>query len=138
MPSSVDALRALLRDLLGPERGTVTSIWLDAWSVGRRNAALAREVAVQMDAWQKFLVSVLNRGCAGGEFVVADTGTLAWQLLAIIDGLDAHAVVRHGDLRDQRDQRDLVCTIAEHELGLHAGTLAQAYVSQRGILRRRT
>ncbi|MDY7526376.1 MULTISPECIES: TetR/AcrR family transcriptional regulator [unclassified Cryobacterium] len=129
MPSAVEALRALIRDLLGPERSTVTSLWLDAWSVARRNAALAREVAVQMDAWQEFLVSVLNRGCARGEFAVADPGALAWQLLAIIDGLDAHAVMHHGDARDQRD---LVRTIAEHELGLPTGTLAPAYLIDRG------
>ena len=123
LPSSVDALRALIDTLLGPDRSTVTTVWLDAWSVGRRNLALAREVGVQMDAWQAFLVALLNRGSARGEFAVADSGTLAWQLLAIIDGINAHAVVRYGDARGQRD---LVRTVAEHELGLPAGALAPA------------
>ena len=123
LPSSVEALRALIDTLLGPDRSTVTTVWLDAWSVGRRNLALAREVGVQMDAWQAFLVALLNRGSARGEFAVADSGALAWQLLAIIDGINAHAVVRYGDARGQRD---LVRTVAEHELGLPAGTLAPA------------
>ena len=123
LPSSVDALRALIDTLLGPDRSAVTTVWLDAWSVGRRNIALAREVGVQMDAWQAFLVALLNRGCARGEFTVGDAGALAWQLLAIIDGINAHAVVRYGDARGQRD---LVRTVAEHELGLPAGALAPA------------
>jgi AcrR family transcriptional regulator len=123
LPSSVEALRALIDTLLGPDRSTVTTVWLDAWSVGRRNLALAREVGVQMDAWQAFLVALLNRGAARGEFAVADSGALAWQLLAIIDGINAHAVVRYGDARGQRD---LVRTVAEHELGLPAGALAPA------------
>ena len=123
LPSSVEALRALIDTLLGPDRSTVTTVWLDAWSVGRRNLALAREVGVQMDAWQAFLVALLNRGSARGEFAVADSGALAWQLLAIIDGINAHAVVRYGDARGQRD---LVRTVAEHELGLPAGALAPA------------
>ncbi|MDY7542711.1 MULTISPECIES: TetR/AcrR family transcriptional regulator [unclassified Cryobacterium] len=125
LPSSVEALRALIDTLLGPDRSTVTTVWLDAWSVGRRNLALAREVGVQMDAWQAFLVALLNRGCARGEFAVADSGALAWQLLAIIDGINAHAVVRYGDARGQRD---LVRTVTEHELGLPAGALAPASV----------
>ena len=123
LPSSVEALRALIDTLLGPDRSTVTTVWLDAWSVGRRNLALAREVGVQMDAWQAFLVALLNRGSARGEFTVGDSGALAWQLLAIIDGINAHAVVRYGDARGQRD---LVRTVAEHELGLPAGALAPA------------
>jgi len=68
-------------------------------------------------------VALLNRGSARGEFAVADSGALAWQLLAIIDGINAHAVVRYGDARGQRD---LVRTVAEHELGLPAGALAPA------------
>lgn len=119
--TSVHALAALIDTLLGPERSTVTAVWLDAWSLGRRNPDLAAEVGRQMDAWQSFLVALLRSGVTRGEYAVDDPSALAWQLLGIIDGLTAHATVRYGDARTQRP---LVRTIVEHELGLPAGTLA--------------
>ncbi|MDJ0338111.1 TetR family transcriptional regulator C-terminal domain-containing protein [Cryobacterium sp. PH31-O1] len=118
--SATGAMQALIDTLLGPKRSNVTVVWLDAWSLGRRNKALAAEVGRQMDAWQAFLVGLINDGCARGEFRVADVATVAWQLLGIIDGLNSHATVRYGDARTQRG---LVRTIAEHELGLAAGAL---------------
>ncbi|WP_105034885.1 TetR/AcrR family transcriptional regulator [Cryobacterium aureum] len=119
--TSVHALAALIDTLLGPERSTVTAIWLDAWSLGRRNPVLAAEVGRQMDAWQEFLVALLEEGAIRGEFVVDAPPALAWQLLGIIDGLTAHATVRYGDAGRQRP---LVRTIVEHELGLPEGSLA--------------
>jgi AcrR family transcriptional regulator len=119
--TSVNALATLIDNLLGPERSAVTSIWLDAWSLGRRNPALAAEVGRQMDAWQGFLVALLEEGATRGEYAVGDAPALAWQLLGIIDGLTAHATVRYGDARTQRP---LVRAIVEHELGLPAGALA--------------
>ena len=124
-PTSVRALGALIDTLLGPERSAVTAIWLDAWSLGRRNPALAAEVGRQMDAWQKFLVALLEAGVADDEYAVADAPALAWQLLGSIDGLNAHAAVRYGDARTQRP---LVRTIVEHELALPAGALGSAAV----------
>ncbi len=122
-PTTVLALGALIDTLLSPKRSAVTVIWLDAWSLGRRNPSLAAEVGRQMDAWQVFLVTLLRQGASGGEFVVADAPALAWQLLGIIDGLTAHATVRYGDAGRQRP---LVRTIVEHELALPAGALTCA------------
>ncbi|KGJ72482.1 hypothetical protein GY21_15045 [Cryobacterium roopkundense] len=118
--TSVDAIRGLVNTLLGPERTGVTVVWLDAWSLGRRNPALAAEVGRQMDAWQAFVAGLLNEGCARGEFTASDPDTVAWQLLGIIDGLNAHATVRYGDARTLRG---LVRTVTEHELGLVPGAL---------------
>jgi len=122
-PTSVQALGVLIDTLLGPERSEVTAIWLDAWSLGRRNPALAAGVGRQMDAWQGFLVALLHEGASRDEFVVGDAPALAWQLLGIIDGLTAHATVRYGDARTQRP---LLRTIVEHELALPAGALTPA------------
>ena len=121
--TSVAALQTLINTLLGPQRSTVTAVWLDAWSLGRRHAALAAEVGVQMDAWQAFLSEVLLTGCTRGEFRATDPDALAWQLLAIIDGLNAHAVVRYGHAERLRG---LVRTDAEPELGLPAAPLGPA------------
>ncbi|TFC79526.1 TetR family transcriptional regulator [Cryobacterium cheniae] len=118
--TSVAALKTLIDSLLGPERSAVTAVWLDAWSLGRRHAALAVEVGVQMDAWQAFLAELVKTGCARGEFRAIDPDAVAWQLLAIIDGLNAHAVVRYGHAQRLRG---LVRTVAEHELGLPPGAL---------------
>ena len=126
--TSVAALATLINTLLGPERSAVTAVWLDAWSLGRRNAALAVEVGVQMDAWQAFLADLLKAGCARGEFGAADPDAVAWQLLAIVDGLNAHAIVRYGHARRLRG---LVRTVAEHELGLPQGALGLAGRSDR-------
>ena len=119
-PSTVAALGTLIDSLLGPERSPVTALWLDAWSLGRRNPALAVEVGVQMDAWQAFVSGLLRAGVAAGEFTAADPDAVAWQLLGIIDGLNAHAIVRYGHAGSLRG---LVRTVAEHELGLAAGVL---------------
>ncbi|TFC18147.1 TetR family transcriptional regulator [Cryobacterium algoritolerans] len=116
----VAALGALIDSLLGPDRSPVTALWLDAWSFGRRNTALAIEVGVQMDAWQAFVSGLLRSGVAAGEFTVDDPDAVAWQLLGIIDGLNAHAVVRYGHAGSLRG---LVRTVAEHELGLASGAL---------------
>ncbi|TFC53191.1 TetR family transcriptional regulator [Cryobacterium sp. TMT1-62] len=118
--TAVAALQTLIDTLLGPERSTVTAVWLDAWSLGRRHPALAVEVGVQMDAWQAFLAVLLHTGCARGEFRAIDPDAVAWQLLAIIDGLNAHAIVRYGHAQRLRG---LVRTVAEHELGLRSGAL---------------
>ncbi|MBC7441918.1 MAG: TetR family transcriptional regulator C-terminal domain-containing protein [Ramlibacter sp.] len=121
--TSVATLQALINTLLGPERSAVTAVWLDAWSLGRRHAPLAAEVGVQMDAWQAFLSGLLTSGCERGEFRATDPDAVAWQLLAIIDGLNAHAIVRYGDAKRLRG---LVRTVAEHELGLTVGALGPA------------
>jgi len=117
----VAALAALIDSLLGQERSSVTAVWLDAWSLGRRNPALAVEVGVQMDAWQAFVADLLRRGVGTGEFTADDTDAVAWLLLGIIDGLNAHGIVRYGHAGSLRG---LVRTVAEHELGLAAGVLS--------------
>ncbi len=115
------ALGALIDSLLGPERSGVTALWLDAWSLGRRNPALALEVGVQMDAWQAFVAGLLRAGIAAGEFRAADPDAVAWQLVGIIDGLNAHAIVRYGHAGSLTG---LVGTVAEHALGLSEGVLS--------------
>lgn len=124
--TSLAALQTLINTLLGPERSAVTAVWLDAWSLGRRHAALAVEVGVQMDAWQAFLSDLLKNGCARSEFTAIDPDVVAWQLLAIIDGLNAHAIVRYGHAARLRG---LVRTVAEHELGLPPGSLGPVHDS---------
>lgn len=92
-----EALTKIVRTLLGGTRDDVTGVWVEAWALGRRNETLAAAVRDQMDAWQRLLLSVIEAGVAEGAFEVDDPAGAAWQLLGMIDGLNAQSLVRWGD-----------------------------------------
>ena len=54
-----------------------------------------------MDAWQAVVQQVVEDGMTSGEFDADDAADVAWQLLGMIDGLDAHALVRWNDDRSR-------------------------------------
>ncbi|WP_374009439.1 TetR/AcrR family transcriptional regulator [Leifsonia sp. LS-T14] len=87
-------LAALLRTLLDGTRDDVTLVWVEAWALGRRNEALAAAVREQMDAWQALILEVVEEGVRSGDFTADDPAQTAWQLLGMIDGLNAQALVR--------------------------------------------
>ncbi len=87
-------LAVLLRTLLDGSRGDITLVWVQAWGMGARNDALAARVRAEMDAWQEALASEIGRGMDAGEFARDDPHAVAWYLLALIDGLNAHSLVR--------------------------------------------
>lgn len=100
-PSPPGRLLALVDTLLDQSRDDVTVIWVEAWAMGRRNNALAAAVREQMDAWQQVIHGIVEEGVDKGNFREVDPGSIAWQLLGMIDGLNAHALVRWHD-RDVR------------------------------------
>ncbi len=126
--SAVSALSALLDYLLSDARDDVTVIWLDGWSRGRRNPGLAVAVRQQMDAWQQLTRRVIASGQASGEFAVSDAGRVAWRLLGIVDGLNAHSLVHSGDRATVRSE---VAALTEAELGLPDGALTASTPFQR-------
>lgn len=85
---------ALVDTLLDGTRDDVTLVWVEAWALGRRNETLATAVREQMDAWQHVVRGLVDDGVAAGEFDVDDAADVAWQLLGMIDGLNAQALVR--------------------------------------------
>ncbi|TQO20274.1 TetR family transcriptional regulator [Rhodoglobus vestalii] len=89
---------ALVDTLLDQSRDDVTVIWVEAWGIGRRNATLAPVVRQQMDAWRDIIQDIIERGTACGEFRDVDAESVAWLLLGMIDGLNAHALVRWNEL----------------------------------------
>ncbi|WP_341953046.1 TetR family transcriptional regulator C-terminal domain-containing protein [Salinibacterium sp. TMP30] len=93
-PSPAACLVALVDTLLDQSRDDVTVIWVEAWGIGRRNATLALVVRQQMDAWRDIIQDIIERGIACGEFRDVDAESVAWLLLGMIDGLNAHALVR--------------------------------------------
>ena len=99
--NATERLAALLRTLLDGTRDDVTLVWVEAWALGRRNEALAAAVREQMDDWQALILSVVEEGAATGSFTADDPAQTAWQLLGMIDGLNAQALVRWGATADR-------------------------------------
>jgi len=106
LPGPVERLAFLLSTLMDGSRLDVTAVWVEAWTLGRRNEALAACVREQMDAWQAVLQSVVEDGVAAGHFETGeleggDAASLAWQILGMIDGLTAQSLVRWGGVSDR-------------------------------------
>lgn len=97
LPTATEGIAAVVDTLLDGTRDEVTIVWVEAWTLGRRNDALAVTVREQMDAWQDVVQGVIEAGVAAGEFETADAASAAWQLLGMIDGLNAQALVRWND-----------------------------------------
>ena len=121
LPSPRERLAAMLATLLDGSRDDVTVIWVEAWAMGRRNEALAASVRDEMDAWQAMIRGVVEAGLASGEFETDDPAAASWQLLGMIDGLNAQALVRWGDAADRGS---LISHAVEGMLGLERGALA--------------
>src|SRR6185312_9067732 len=71
-----------------------SALWLDAWSLGRRNVALADAANTLTDEWLECLADIVRYGVDSGEFHVEDADVAARRLLTMIDGLGAQMVVR--------------------------------------------
>ncbi len=120
-PTATERLSRLIDTLQDGSRDDLTLVWVDAWSLGRRSEILAAAVRTQMDAWEALITDVLVAGCDAGEFTTDDPDTVAWQLLGMIDGLNAQSLVHY---RDAPSRGRLIAHAIEHELGLPAGALA--------------
>ncbi|WP_426625491.1 TetR/AcrR family transcriptional regulator [Leifsonia sp. McL0607] len=116
----VPRLAALLRTLLDGSRDDVTVIWVEAFALGRRNVALGSAVRGQMDAWRDVIEGVIHAGVASGDFRAEDPRAVAWQLLGMIDGLNAQALVRWGGAAERGS---LLAHVLEGMLGLGSGAL---------------
>ncbi|MGF9662070.1 TetR family transcriptional regulator C-terminal domain-containing protein [Arthrobacter crystallopoietes] len=101
LPAPRQRLAALLDTLLDSARLEVTAVWVEAWSLGRRNDVLAARVREQMDAWQLIIQGIVDAGIAAGEFETSDAASVAWQILGMIDGLNAQALVRWNGVSDR-------------------------------------
>jgi AcrR family transcriptional regulator len=114
-------LAALLQTLLDGTRDDVTLVWVEAWALGRRSSALAASVRRQMDAWQAVVQGIIEAGVAAGEFETDDAASAAWQLLGMVDGLNAQALVLWGAANERGS---LISHAVEGMLGLGRGALA--------------
>lgn len=119
---AVDRLARLLAATLEPGRDDVTLVWVQAWALGRVNEPLAAQVRTQMDAWQGAIRDIVDKGVAAGAFTAPDASAVAWQVLGMIDGLNAQALVRWGE---PADRLALMVRAVEAMLGMPPGVLAR-------------
>jgi len=89
--AKIDALMDYVLDECSLDAG---ALWLEAWSLGRRNAGLAAEAKTLTAEWLGCIADIVRAGSASGEFRVADADVAARRLLTMIDGLGAQQVVR--------------------------------------------
>lgn len=94
-------LGILLETLLDGSRADITLVWVQAWATGAGNEALAVRVRTEMDDWQAAIAAEIARGMADGAFAPGDPAGIAWHVLAMIDGLSAHSLVRWNDRPDR-------------------------------------
>ncbi|GAA1930710.1 hypothetical protein GCM10009775_23450 [Microbacterium aoyamense] len=99
--TAVDRLAALLGALLDGSRDDVTLVWVEAFALGRRNEPLAAAARQAMDRWQGVLQDLLAEGAADGDLHIDDPAEAAWQLLGMIDGINAQSLVRWGRASDR-------------------------------------
>jgi AcrR family transcriptional regulator len=120
-PGPRERLGTLVDTLLDGTRDDVTIVWVEAWALGRRNEALAASVRKEMDAWQGVVQGVIEEGVREAGFRTEDPAAVAWQLLGMIDGLNAQALVRWGDTGERGS---MIHGAVEGMLGLEHGALA--------------
>ncbi|KAB1640932.1 TetR/AcrR family transcriptional regulator [Gulosibacter chungangensis] len=96
-PGAAARLARMIATVLRRDHNDITLVWVDAWSLGRSNEALATAIEEQMAAWQDAITEIILVGESEGAFRVDDAAAVAWQLLAMIDGIAAHALTRGTD-----------------------------------------
>ncbi|MCU1475201.1 TetR family transcriptional regulator C-terminal domain-containing protein [Amnibacterium sp.] len=126
-PAPTVQLSALLETLALPVRMDVDSVWLESWSLGRRNPALGAAVRAEEGAWHAFVSAVIRRGVRSGDFLPADPETVAHLLLAVIDGVNAYSLVGY---HSEIDRMRLLTSVVRSELGVTGGVEPAEQVAQ--------
>ena len=114
-PSPTEQLRALFATQSGPVAVEVTAVWLESWSLGRRNRPLAAAVRQESESWQHFVVDLIRRGVARGEFMTVDADLVAAKIIGMIDGVNPYVLV---DYLPDMDRARLLTSVARNDLGI--------------------
>lgn len=96
-PDPAAQLAALFGTLMEDGREDLTVVWVEGWAMARRNVPLAAAVREQMQQWQTLVEGIVAAGCRTGEFATTEPGEVAWQLIGMIDGLNAQSLARGTD-----------------------------------------
>ena len=112
--AKIDALMNYVLDDVSEE---ASALWLDAWSLGRRNPTLAAEATALTEDWLDFIGDVVSEGARSGDFSVPDVAVAARRLLILIDGLGAQKVIRDAPTDEIKH---IARSYVSSELGLDA------------------
>ncbi|BDZ52145.1 hypothetical protein GCM10025867_43860 [Frondihabitans sucicola] len=121
-PTGLDRLDRLVTTLLDPERDALSTIWADAWSLGRRMPLLARAARESMDSWHSYAREILLAAVAEGSVRTTEPDLVALELFALVDSTTAYALVSY---RTPKERNQLVRRALEQALGLESGILAR-------------
>lgn len=97
----IQRLASLIATALDTRRLRVTVVWVEAWAAGRRNDVLAAAVRGEMDAWHALVLGILEDARRGGGLHPDEPTAAAWQILGMIDGLNAQSLVHWGAASDR-------------------------------------
>jgi AcrR family transcriptional regulator len=92
-----ERLGALIDTLMDGARDELTVVWVEGWAMARRNEPLALAVRAQMQRWQSLVEGIVTDGCRTGAFSTSEPGEVAWELIGMIDGLNAQSLARGAD-----------------------------------------
>lgn len=117
-PTATAKIDALMDYVLDDVSEEASALWLDAWSLGRRNPTLAAEATALTEDWLACIGDVLRVGRQAGEFDVPDVAVAARRLLILIDGLGAQKVIRDAATDEIKH---IARAYVSSELGVAAG-----------------
>lgn len=120
-PDPVSGLRTLLGCIADPARDDVATLWADAWSIGRTNAALATAARDVMDDWQLLATTVVVDGVRTGVLHTDDPDGVGRLLFALVDATNGYALV---DYLDRPTREGLVRTTIARAVGLDGSALS--------------
>ena len=121
-PTAVHKLSELIRLTSRPGREDYAGVWLDGWSLGRRHPETADAVRLMMDRWQAMVAAILEQGNSHGDFDVPGADGCAWEIIALLDGFNAHTIVGY---RDPGQYRERIAAPIEARLNMIPGTLTK-------------
>ena len=124
-PDALAGLSTLLTRWTFYKANEYSHLWLDAWSLARRQPSVRAVVDDVMKRGHVRLAGLIENGAQQGCFTVADPDSVAWYLLTTLDGLIVHTSV--GVNQGLVDVTRTVATFTEQELGLPPGSLRIAH-----------
>jgi len=114
--SGAEGLRLLIDALFTDDTDRHWRMWFDYWNAGERDQAFARGQAERYESWHGEIRSLVERGCAEGDFRCDDPADFTLRFSALADGL-ALRRLRQVPALSVEDARRHLRRFAEAELG---------------------
>ena len=123
-------LGALIGTLMDGARDDLTVVWVEGWAMARRSDPLADAVRAQMERWQRLVEAIVTDGCRAGVFAASEPAEVAWELIGLIDGLNAQSLARGADTSRLAPR---MARAAEALVGAAPGSIAETSMAGHGV-----